>query len=143
MFTGEFEYRVDEKGRVPIPPRFRTEELKKEGVVLTPGLEKCITIYPPSEWKKFADSITSSALSPSKLRKINRAIFARAFTVEIDGQSRIMLPNQLRQYAGIGEEVVFAGANNYIELWSKKQWEEESSNSQAEAFQIIESIEKR
>ena len=143
MFTGEFEYRVDEKGRVPIPPKFRTEELKKEGVVLTPGLEKCITIYPPSEWKKFADSITSSPLPPSKLRKLNRAIFARAFSVEIDGQSRITLPVQLRQYAGVGEEVVFAGANNYIELWSKTQWYEESSKSQSEAFQIIESIEKR
>jgi MraZ protein len=143
MFTGEFEYRVDEKGRVPIPPKFRTEELKKEGLVLAPGLEKCLNLYSHSEWKKYADSITSSPLSPSKLRKINRAIFARAFTAEIDGQGRIMLPAQLRQYAGLGDEVVFAGANLYIELWSKKEWDAESSNSQAEAYQIIESIEKR
>ena len=80
MFIGEFEYRVDEKGRVPIPPKFRTEELKKEGVVLCPGMEKCITIYPISEWKKLADSLTSgSAIIPSKLRKLNRAIFATVF----------------------------------------------------------------
>ena len=92
MFTGEFEYRVDEKGRVPIPPKFRTEELKKEGVVLSPGMEKCITIYPLSEWKKLADSLTSGPLTPSKLRKLNRAIFAPAFNMEMDGQGRIMLP---------------------------------------------------
>jgi MraZ protein len=143
MFTGEFEYRVDEKGRVPIPPKFRTDELKKEGLVLTPGLEKCITIYPLSEWKKIADSLTSGPLAPSKLRKLNRAIFARAFNLEIDGQGRITLPSQLRQHAGIVEEVVITGANTYLELWSKEQWDAERANSQEEAWQIIESLEKR
>ncbi len=52
MFFGGFEYRIDEKGRVPIPPRFRRES--KEGVVSTPGIENCITVYPLSEWKKRA-----------------------------------------------------------------------------------------
>ncbi len=52
MFLGEFEYKIDEKGRVPIPPRFKRE--LKEGVVLTPAVEKCITAYPLSEWKKLA-----------------------------------------------------------------------------------------
>ena len=143
MFTGEFEYRVDEKGRVPIPPKFRTDDLKKDGMVLTPGLEKCITIYPLSEWKKVADSITSGPLAPSKLRKLNRAIFARAFNLEIDGQGRIMLPLQLRQYAGIQEQVVITGANTYLELWSKELWDEERASSQEEAWQIIESLERK
>jgi MraZ protein len=143
MFTGEFEYRVDEKGRVPVPPKFRTDDLKKDGMVLAPGLEKCITIYPLSEWKKMADSITSGPLAPSKLRKLNRAIFARAFNLELDGQGRIMLPLQLRQYAGIQEQVVITGANNYMELWSKELWNEERTSSQEEAWQIIESLERR
>ncbi len=143
MFIGEFEYRVDEKGRIPIPPKFRTDELKREGVVLCPGMEKCITIYPLSEWKKLADSLTAGPLMPSKLRKLNRAIFATAFNLEIDGQGRIMIPSQLRQYANIDDEVVIAGANNYLELWSKGQWESEKSSSQEEAWQIIETWEKR
>ena len=50
MFFGEYEYKIDEKGRVPLPPRFRAH--LKDGVVLTPGIEKCITAYPVSEWKK-------------------------------------------------------------------------------------------
>jgi MraZ protein len=143
MFTGEFEYRVDEKGRVPIPPKFRTEELKKDGLVLSPGMEKCITIYPVSEWKKLAESLTSTTIIPSKLRKLNRAIFATAFNLEIDGQGRIILPSQLRQFAGINEEVVVAGANNYFELWDKQQWISEKTNSQEEAWHIIETMEKR
>ena len=143
MFIGEFDYRMDEKGRVPIPPRFRTEELKKEGMILTPGMEKCITIYPISEWKKLADSLTSGHIIPSKLRKLNRAIFATAFNVEIDGQGRIIVPTQLRQFAGIDEGVVIAGANTYFELWSKEQWVAEKSTSQAEAWEIIETLERR
>ena len=140
MFFGEFEYKVDEKGRVPIPPRFRRG--LKEGVVLTPGTEKCITAYPLSEWKKLAATLTTSSVTRSKLRRLNRAIFATAFSLNIDGQGRIALPIPLRQYAGIEEEVVIAGANNYLELWNKEQWEAEKAISQEQTWQIIESLEK-
>jgi MraZ protein len=143
MFTGEFEYRLDDKGRVPIPPKFRTEELKKEGVVLCPGIEKCITIYPISQWKKLADSLTSGPIIPAKLRKLNRALFATAFNTELDGQGRIMVPGNLRQYAGLNDTVVITGNNAYLELWSKEGWEEEKSNDQAAIFQIIETMEQR
>lgn len=140
MFFGEFEYRIDEKGRVPIPPRFRRE--LKEGVVLTPGVEKCITAYPLSEWKKLAATLTTGSVTRSKLRRLNRAIFATAFSLNIDGQGRIALPIPLRQYAGIEDEVVIAGANNYLELWNKEQWEAEKAISQEQTWQIIESLER-
>jgi MraZ protein len=143
MFTGEFEYRLDDKGRVPIPPKFRTEELKKEGLVLCPGIEKCITLYPMFQWKKLADSLTSGPIIPAKLRKLNRALFATAFNTELDGQGRIMVPGNLRQYAGLNDAVVITGNNAYLELWSKEGWEEEKSNDQAAIFQIIETMEQR
>ena len=140
MFFGEFEYRIDEKGRVPIPPRFRRE--LKEGVVLTPGIENCITAYPLSEWKKLAATLTTGSVTRSKLRRLNRATFATAFSLNVDGQGRIALPIPLRQYANIEEEVVIAGANNYLELWNKEQWEAEKAISQEQTWQIIESLEK-
>ena len=141
MFFGEFEYKIDEKGRVPIPPRFRRE--LKEGVVLTPGVEQCITAYPLSEWKKLAVTLTTGSVTRSKLRRLNRAIFATAFSLNIDGQGRIALPIPLRQSAGIEEEVVIAGANNYLELWNKEQWEAEKAISQEQTWQIIESLENK
>lgn len=140
MFFGEFEYKIDEKGRVPIPPRFRRE--LKEGVVLTPGVEKCITAYALSEWKKLAATLTTGSVTRSKLRRLNRAIFATAFSLNIDGQGRIALPIPLRQYADIEDEVVIAGANNYLELWNKEQWEAEKAISQEQTWQIIESLER-
>ena len=94
MFYGEFEYKIDDKGRVPIPPRFRNA--LKDGVVLTPGAEKCITAYTVVEWKKIATSLTSGPLSRSKMRKLNRVLFATAFTTRIDGQGRIAVPAPLR-----------------------------------------------
>ena len=140
MYFGEFEYKIDEKGRVPIPPKFRRE--LKDGVVLTPGAEKCIIAYPLSEWTKMATTLTSGPVTSSKLRRLNRAIFATAFRILLDGQGRIALPVPLRQYAGIEEELVIAGANNYLELWNKEQWESEKAISQEQAWQIIESLEK-
>jgi len=140
MFFGEFEYKIDEKGRVPVPPKFRQE--LKYGVVLTPGIEKCITAYPLPEWKKLAATLTTGSVTPSKLRRLNRAIFATAFSLNIDGQGRIALPIPLRDYAKIEDEVVIAGANNYLELWNKKQWESEKATSQEQAWQIIESLER-
>ena len=141
MFLGEFEYKIDEKGRVLIPPKFRRE--LKEGVVLTTGQEKCIIAYAPPEWKKLADALTTGSIAPSKLRRLNRAIFATAFRINIDRQGRIALPIPLRQYAEIKDEIVITGANTYLELWDKKQWESEKAISQEQAWQIIESLENK
>ena len=139
MFFGEFEYKIDEKGRLPLPPRFRAH--LKDGVVLTPGVEKCITAYPLSEWRKLAAALTGSSVTHSKLRQLNRALFATAFYLNIDGQGRVNLPVPLREHAEIVDEVVVAGANNYLELWNKVHWEEEKALSQEQAWQIIESLE--
>jgi len=141
MFFGEFEYKIDEKGRVPIPPKFRRE--LREGLVLTPGVEKCIIAYTPSEWKKVAATLTTGSVTRSKLRRLYRAIFATAFHINIDNQGRIALPIPLREYAGIQDEVIVAGANTYLELWDKEQWESEKAISQEQAWQIIESLEDR
>ena len=140
MFLGEFEYKIDEKGRVPIPPKFARE--LKEGVVLTAGAEKCINAYPLAEWKKVAANLTTGSVSRSKLRRLNRAIFATAFSLNIDGQRRIALPIPLREYADIEDEVVIAGVNTCLELWSKEQWESEKAISQEQTWQIIESLEQ-
>ncbi len=141
MFFGEVNYKIDEKGRVPIPPRFRREF--KDGLVLTPGVEKCINAYSLSEWKKLATELTNSSVTPNKMRRLNRAIFATAFSTFIDGQGRVALPVPLREHAEIVDDVVVAGANTYLEIWNKIHWEEEKAVSQDQAWQIIESLEKR
>ncbi|UCE98423.1 MAG: division/cell wall cluster transcriptional repressor MraZ [Dehalococcoidia bacterium] len=139
MFFGEYEYKIDEKGRVPLPPRFRAH--LKDGVVLIPGIEKCITAYPVAEWKKLAASFTGGTVTRRKLRQLNRALFATASYLNLDGQGRISLPPLLREYAEIVDEVVTVGTNNYFELWNSIHWEEEKAANQDQVWQIIESLE--
>ncbi len=140
MFLGEFDYKIDDKGRVPIPPKFRRE--LREGLVLTQGIEKCIVAYPLAEWQNLADTLTSGSLTPSKLRRLNRAIFATAFSTSLDGQGRVALPVPLREYAEIVNDVVIVGANKCFELWNSVHWEEEKAVGQEQAWQIIESLER-
>ena len=139
MFYGEFDYKVDEKGRVPVPPKFRNA--LKDGIVLTSGPEKCITAYTLAEWKKISTELTTSGLNRIKMRRLSRALFATAFSTKVDNQGRIAIPAPLREHAEIVDEVVVAGANTYLEIWNKVLWEEEKDISQEQAWQIIESLE--
>jgi MraZ protein len=141
VFLGEVEHKIDEKGRVMLPAQFRRE--LREGVVLTPGVEQCITAYPLAEWKKIAAALTGGSVTRNKLRKLNRAIFATASKVVIDGQGRVVLPPVLREYAGIEDEVVMVGANSYFELWNRERWEVEKADSQDQAWQIIETLDRQ
>lgn len=141
MFLGEYDYKLDDKGRVPVPPKFREE--MRDGIVLIPGPDKCIFAYTPFEWEKISENLPAGTIASSKMRKLNRALFSTAFRLNLDGQGRIVLPTPLRHYAGIREEIVITGANTYLEIWDKQSWEEEKANSLAQAWQIIESLEKR
>lgn len=141
MFYGEFDYKIDDKGRLPIPPKFRNAF--KNGLVITPGLEKCLTVYTAVEWKKLTSTLNNSPLSRSKMRKLSRALFATAFSTSIDNQGRIAIPAPLRDHAQITDDVVVAGSNTYLEIWNKALWEKEKADSQEQAWQIIESLENK
>ena len=139
MFFGEYSYKVDEKGRVPLPPKFRRQ--MKEGVILAKGMgEKCIAVYPVAEWKRLSDSLAAKAVTPANLRKLNRAIFGSAFSISFDGQGRVTLPISLREYAGIGDTAIVIGANSRVEFWSEDDWKTEKASAEEQASQIIESF---
>ena len=139
MFFGEYPYKVDEKGRVPLPPKFRRE--MREGMILAKGMgEKCIAVYPVAEWKRLSDSLAAKAVTQANLRKLNRAIFGSAFSASFDGQGRITLPYPLRDYARLGDTAIVVGANKCVELWSEDEWKAEKTSAEEQASQIIESF---
>jgi MraZ protein len=111
--------------------------------VLNMGVEACINAYPISAWDDFAKEVASLRISPSKVRQINRAIFATAFDTELDEQGRVMLPPPLRQHANIKESLIIAGTNKYLEIWSKERWEKQKDLWRKEAWQLFESMEMR
>jgi MraZ protein len=141
MFLGTYEYKIDEKGRTPLPPRFRDD--LRQGMVMTQGLEKCITVYPLEEWQNISDKMAAQSINRSKARRIGRFTFAAAFMAELDAQGRVAIPTSLRKYAGIDDVAVVAGVNTYFEVWSQENWEAENDLMENEAWQISEGIEER
>ncbi|MEE9324302.1 MAG: division/cell wall cluster transcriptional repressor MraZ [Dehalococcoidia bacterium] len=141
MFLGEYEYRLDQKGRVSVPSKFREEF--KEGIILTRGYDRCIMAYTPSEWEKVHEKFASMSTTRSKARLLNRIVFTNAFDGALDRQGRVMIPNPLKDYAHISDDVIIAGAGSYLEIWSKDLWSKEKVTMEQQAWQIAESVEER
>ena len=120
MFLGEFEHSVDEKGRVAVPARFR-EELA-EGIILTRGFERCLQAFPRPTWERLRERVSGLSLGSEESRLLRRLLFSGATDVEVDRQGRILVPQNLREYAGLGEQVVLAGMDTFFEVWSSERW---------------------
>ena len=141
MFVGEYEYKVDTKGRLPLPPRFRKE--LEDGLVLTLGPDNCIMAYPKADWIKItATQAPTNFLSSDKERKINRFLFSNANEVSVDNQGRIALPSSLREKCGIGGDAIINGLNSSFEIWNPVQYKKESLTAN-EARQLMEVLEER
>jgi MraZ protein len=134
VFLGEHEYTVDDKGRLAIPARFR-EELG-EGVIITRGFDKCLYGFPRPFWELLAQQVTSVGFAQTDARQVQRLLFSGAAELVFDRQGRVVLPPNLRSYAGIGEQVVVAGLNRYFEIWTPERWNEqlESMDTNASMF---------
>ncbi len=138
VFLGEYRHNIDAKGRLAIPARFRP--YLAEGLVVTRGLDLCLHIYPRAEWEPLAERLSSLPLSEPAVRVLRRSFFASAFACEMDRQGRILIPTALREYAGLDGEVVVAGLNTYVELWSADRWEQETPTAETGMSSLAEQL---
>lgn len=115
--TGEYQHNIDSKGRIFIPARLRDE---LGGVFyVTLSMEKCLSAYSAESWKAFSDKV--NAMPYIKQRKM-RPLFAYAAKCEPDAQGRVLIPQNLRDYAGLTKNVTVVGCNNHAELWDSEAW---------------------
>ena len=138
MFIGEYHYSIDDKNRLAVPVKFRSELLK--GAVVTKGLDTCLFLFPKKEWQNLANKLAQMPISKSKPRTIARLMLAGAMDVNVDKQGRINLPDYLRKYAEIGKKVVVAGLYNRLEIWDEKKWEEYKKESEQDSSEIAEAL---
>ena len=136
IFVGQFPYKVDEKGRIPIPPSFRDD--LADGGYLTPA-EGCIAIYTRAKFEEIAHTLQPNGLPKRDNRNLSHALFSKATKLKLDGQSRAMLPLELRQIAEITDSAIVVGMNSYAEIWSPEKWKAQEEK-QAQAWQIIDTI---
>lgn len=138
MFMGEYEHSVDEKGRLIIPARFR-EELGLRFVV-TRGLDKCLFVFPLTEWAKLEEKLRNLPLGKGEARAFVRTLLSGATESELDRQGRVMIPANLRAYAGLDKDAVVIGVSSRVELWAKAEWEKYSAAAEAAFGEIAETV---
>lgn len=119
--TGEYEHKLDTKGRLMMPAKLR-EELGCT-FMITKGLDNCLYIYPNEEWQAFAEKLNQLPMTNKSARQFKRFFNSGATKCEIDGQGRILLPATLRDFANIEKEVVIIGNGEKAEIWNKAAWD--------------------
>ena len=138
MFMGEYNHSIDAKGRVIIPAKFR-EQLTGSFVV-TSGLDGCLFGYGQEAWERMERYLSSLPMTNRDARKFTRYILGNAATCEFDKQGRVLIPQKLREAAGITTDVVLAGTGDRFEIWSPERWAEAASYDDIE--EIAEKLEE-
>lgn len=124
MFLGEFTHNLDDKGRLTIPAKFRDQLVT--GLVVTRNPSGgCLLVMPMEEWNRVAERVSALPLTDRRSALLRRALFSAAEDLKPDKQGRILISTRLREFAQIDTEVVVAGMNTYLELWSPQLWNED------------------
>jgi MraZ protein len=130
MLIGQYEHTLDIKGRLTLPSEYGAE--LASGVVLTRGMEECLYLFPRSEFERLGDRLRELSLTDSRARKLRRWLFPQAHAAEPDRQRRVVIPQCLRETAGITDKIMVAGMDNYIELWNPDTWRAQDQALRAE-----------
>lgn len=139
MFRGSSFHTIDVKGRLIIPARFR-DVLKAgggDGVMVT-KMDSCLFAYTYEGWKEVEARILSVAEKGDSMRRFRRIFVGGAFDCPCDKQGRILIPQSLREYAGVKKEIVLVGVLNHFEIWSRRKWNDE--NKQLEEDMMKEEV---
>lgn len=120
MFMGEYHHSIDEKGRIIVPSKFRTELGDK--FIVTRGIENCLFAYPEKEWDKIVEKLNKLPFTKKDARNFSRFFLSGATVVEFDKQGRINITSPLISYADLKKECVIVGVGDRIEIWSENSW---------------------
>lgn len=121
MFFGTHGLRMDEKGRIALPVRFR--ERLADGLVMAKGQERCVAVYPQAYFDRRSEELSRLPSTAPRLRDYQRLLFASADDPTPDKQGRVVINTELRGYAALERECVAIGANSYFEIWNRPAWD--------------------
>ena len=138
MFFGRFGHTIDDKGRLTIPAKYR--DTLATGVVITRGLDRCLYVYPFSEWDSISEKIKQFSMMQKDARSFVRFLFAEASDCIPDKQGRVLIPTYLREYADLTTEVIVAGSHNRLEIWNPEAYRDENSRLQQDVNGLAEQL---
>ena len=138
MLLGEFKHNLDLKGRLAVPVKFRQK--LSGGAIVTRGLDKCLFVFSNKEWEVLAQKLIALPLAQANSRAFVRLMLAGAMDVELDKQGRILIPDYLRDYAGLKKETIVAGLYNRFEIWNSESWKEYKNKTESQSDEIAEKL---
>lgn len=140
MFIGEYSHSIDPKRRVALPSKFRSELGSR--VVVTRGLDASLFVYPMKVWEALAEKLGSLPIGESSTRSFTRLMLAGATDVELDSQGRVLIPDYLKEYAGLRKNVVVVGLYNRLEIWGEEKWKTYKAGAEKNTGKIAEELGK-
>lgn len=120
MFLGEYRHILDSKNRMSLPAKLR--KLLGKKIIITRGLDRCLSVYSLSEGKKYLESLENFSDHQANNRAFNRFMLSGATETEVDSAGRILIPDFLKQEANLQSKIVIIGARNRLELWNEESW---------------------
>ena len=142
VFIGSHRHTIDAKGRVSVPVKFREvlAERYDGKLILTRDYDSCLVLYPQEEWQTLFEKIKNAPVMARELRDFMRFYLSGATDSALDRQGRVLVPGELRAYAGIGKEVVFVGMGERVELWNPVSWKEREEQGPKNRERIMEKL---
>lgn len=128
MFLGQFQHNLDEKGRLMIPAPFR--QTLESGAFITQGFDRCLMVMTEAYFGQVYERINAMNLADPAARLLRRLILSNAYPVELDKVGRILVPQNLRQFAGFDGEAIVAGQGEYFEVWTPAEWNNQMNDIQ-------------
>lgn len=138
MLIGEYKHTLDEKKRLAIPAKWRKEIGRQ--VVITPGLDNCLFVYTLREWKRVSEKLASLSMLRADTRSFNRFMLAGAAESDVDKMGRILVPDHLKEFAGLGTRTVVAGVHSRLEIWDEERWTAYKAEVGKRADQLAEKL---
>lgn len=121
MLIGQYSGKIGEKHQAALPKKFR--EVLGDKLIITKGFENCLIIVSEANWKTLLEGTDGRPFTSQNIRELQRFLLGNATYVELDIKGRCVIPEYLRKFAGIEEEIVFAGIQRFVEIWDKKRWD--------------------
>lgn len=138
MFLGTHSPRLDDKGRLFLPAKYRDE--LAGGVVITKGQERCLYLFPEAEFQRITEALRDAPVTAKAVRDYSRVFFASASDEVPDKQGRITIPTALRSYAGLSRDCAVIGANTRLEIWDSAAWETYLEQREPEFSELSEEV---
>ena len=129
---------MDTKGRVAVPAKFRNQI--SSGAIITRGLDHCLFVFTEADWEALAQKIVALPLAQANSRAFARLMLSGASSVELDSQGRILIPDYLRKYAGLGKSVKVIGVYNRVEVWDEVAWQKYREKTESAGDEIAEKL---